>query len=140
MYPGSATKKEFDVQPQSPVVFENGKDVKTPVPVLLSPAVNIWETPALYRIVVAVPGLRREDFNIIIEQGVLSISARKEAIYNDVQDLCEYDYTDWNRSFALPGDADAMLTHAKYANGELIIRIPRGNTTGNAATTPVYVY
>lgn len=140
MYPGNATKKEFCKKDAEAISFMDSEGQKSSIPVLLTPAANIWETPELYRIVVAVPGLEREDFNIEIAEGILFIAGRNEALTPTGNDHSEYDFTNWARNFVLPNDADAILAHAKYVNGELVISIPRGNTMGNAVKTPLYVY
>ncbi len=106
-----------------------------------TPAVNISKTTAKYVIVIAAPGLHREDFNIEVDKAVIMIAAQKAATgFDPANDRCEYDYTDWARAFTLPDDADALLTSAVYQNGELVIQIPRSNTPDNFAKTTIYVY
>lgn len=142
MYPGTAIKREFVPKKATVLPFKQKEDGNPDgSPALLAPAVNITETGTEYRIVIASPGMQREDFSIEMEQCVISISAKKEKVtVSCVNDRYEYDYNDWTRAFSLPDDADAMLAHAKYKNGELIIRIPRGNTSENQAKATIYVY
>ena len=142
MYPGTASKKNIPARKTKALHFketEDGKNVVTPP--LIIPSVNISETDTEYHIVMATPGLQREDFCIEIDQTVITISAKKETKpLSCVNDRCEYDYTDWTRAFALPDDADALLVRAEYQNGELIIHIPRSNTSENQAKATIYVY
>lgn len=109
-----------------------------------TPAANISETGCEYLIVIATPGLYREDFRIEVTQSIITISAKKEkTILGCVNDRCEYDYTDWTRAFALPADADAILAHAAYQNGELVIHIPRNQdieNNENKVKATIYVY
>ena len=109
-----------------------------------TPAANISETASEYLIVIATPGLHREDFRIEVVQSIITISAKREKpILSCVNDRCEYDYTDWTRAFSLPADADAILAHAAYQNGELVIHIPRNQAcknTENKAKATIYVY
>ncbi len=140
MYPGNPTKKHITPKVTKTLCFKSELDGKKTSPVQVSPAVNIEETPAQYLIVIAVPGLHREDFSLEIVEGILSISATKEKESYTPNDRWEYDYSDWTRTFSLPDDSDVVLSHAKYWNGELIIRIPRGNTDENKAKAIVYVY
>lgn len=110
-------------------------------PAHIIPDVNIAETATEYLIIMAIPGLRREDFSIEVAQSVITISAKKEAIpLSWVKNRYEYDYTNWTRAFALPVDADAILVHAAYQNGELIIHIPRNPTSEPQAKATIYVY
>jgi len=143
MYPGSATNKEIKIGTTAALPFkqEFGSTVINAEAISV-PAVNITETATEYLLEIASPGMHREDFNIQIEQSVITISAKSERSIEDssITDRCEYNYTEWARAFALPEDADEVLAHAKYSNGELIIRIPRGNTSENEEKTTVYVY
>ena len=41
------------------------------------PAVNIRETPDAFQIEVAVPGMKREDFNVELDNDVLTISSER---------------------------------------------------------------
>lgn len=106
------------------------------------PAVNIDETDEHYLLTVAVPGLKREQFEIIINNQVITISAsQKDVSPKVVRGRCEYDYTNWSRSFILPDNADIILAKAAYRNGELRIRIPKGaDDTSIKAPLNVYVY
>ncbi len=143
MYPGNATNKKIIKAETNILPFKQmANSTSTPAEVLLLPAVNITETTTEYLLEIATPGMHREDFSIEIEQSVISISAKSEKNTDTdcVSDRCEYNYTQWTRAFALPEDADVVLAHAKYSNGELSIRIPRGNTTENQAKAIVYVY
>lgn len=47
-------------------------------PNLAMPAVNIKETDNNFQIEVAAPGLRKEDFNIQLDENVLTLSAQRE--------------------------------------------------------------
>lgn len=109
-----------------------------------TPAANISETASEYLIVIATPGLHREDFRIEVTQFIITISAKKEnSLLSCVNDRCEYDYTDWTRAFSLPADTDAILAHAAYQNGELVIHIPRNQACKNIenkANATIYVY
>jgi len=143
MYPGIATTKKIAVRKTQVLPFRNearGRR-KSVYPSLLAPAANISENVSEYKLMLAVPGLQREDFCIKTDNQLLFISAKTEITHNGFkEDLSEYDYSDWTRTFSLPDDADTILAHAKYRNGELLIRIPRGNTKESRTNTTVYVY
>jgi len=135
MYPGSASKNEMHPKKVTPLLFNEKSNI-----VMANPPVNICETGTEYLMLIAAPGLQREDFCIEIEKGIIAVSAKRLA--TDIcitNDRCEYDYTDWTRAFSLPTDADEVLAHAKYKKGELIIRIPRGNTISSKEIVTVYV-
>jgi len=142
MYPGSATSKTIMPRKTAILHFKERDDKKRQgSQIALAPAANITESPSEYRILLAAPGFQREEFSIEIEECIISISAKKEMKMPFTKtDRCEYDYSYWTRAFSLPDDADSLLAHAKYRNGELLIRIPRGNTKDNIAKATLYVY
>jgi len=108
---------------------------------MLIPAANVDETHNEYILTIASPGFKRENFQVMIEKDMITIMAAKKASEQIcIHDRCEYDYTRWKRAFALPDDADALLARARYKDGELIIRIPRGKTVKLSGITNIYVY
>ena len=110
-------------------------------PAMLVPATNIDERATEYVLTMAAPGFDKEALQVNIEKDIISISASKDIQDNNcIHERCEYDYCRWRRVFVLPEDADALMTKARYKNGELIIRIPKGNTDHSQYTIPVYVY
>ena len=105
------------------------------------PAANVDETNHEYILTIASPGFRREHLQVMIDQDIISIAAARESCREDcTHDRCEYDYTRWKRNFTLPDDAVALMARARYKDGELIIRIPRGKTDRLSGITTIYVY
>jgi HSP20 family protein len=106
-----------------------------------SPLVNIIERDNNYLLTIAIPGFKREELLIAIHKRILYTWAVKpSSTSNCVIDRYEYDYTKWNRSFILPGDADVIFTMAKYNEGELAILVPKGNTVTVSDPLIIYVY
>lgn len=142
MYPGTACNRDIPTRETKPLHFKEIEDGKNIInPSLIIPAVNISETTTEYLIVMAAPGLHRDDFSIEINQSVITIAAKKEtAAITCVNDRCEYDYTNWTRAFSLPADADTLLANAAYQNGELVIHIPRSNIAENQSKAIINVY
>ena len=93
------------------------------------PAINVKETEHEYKLSIAAPGLEKNDFNIQVQQGMLTISAEKEENKNtdDKYNRREYNYSSWSRSFTLPEDAVDGKISAEYKNGELKIDVPRND-------------
>lgn len=140
MYPGIACNKIIPVVKTKDLCFEEN-DAKAKLPALMSPSVNIGSSDEAYLITIATPGLHREDFQIKVEQAVISISAKKEVTPDKFNsDRCEYNYAEWTRAFRLPADADAIMTHAEYLQGELIIQIPKSESSENKTNSTIYVY
>jgi HSP20 family protein len=108
---------------------------------MVVPAANVDENGNEYILTIAAPGFKRENFQVLIEKKSITIAAAKENAQEDcIHGRCEYDYNRWKRDFLLPDDADALLTMARYKNGELVIRIPKGKTDQLSDATPIYVY
>lgn len=140
MYPGIACNRIIPVFKTKDLCFKEN-DTKAKLPAITSPSVNIGSSDEAYLITIATPGLHREDFKIEAENAVISISAKKEiTLSNFNSDRCEYNYAEWTRAFRLPADADAIMTHAEYLHGELIIQIPKSESSENKANAIIYVY
>ena len=93
-----------------------------------TPAVNIAETENQFRIELAVPGLKKEDFKISLDKNVLSVSAEKKA--ENVEEgkkysKREYSYNSFVRSFTLPEVADQAKIDAEYTDGVLKLSVAK---------------
>ncbi len=92
------------------------------------PAVNIKETDADYQVEFAAPGYDKKDFNIELNNDVLTISSEK-VIENDEEKTNfskkEFSYESFSRSFNLPELVEGDKIHATYKNGILNVVIPK---------------
>jgi HSP20 family protein len=91
------------------------------------PAINVSETEHDYKLSIAAPGLDKDDFDIQVLNGMLTVSAEKEETKTGVDKFNrrEYNYSSWTRSFTLPEDVVDGKISAEYKNGELKIDVPR---------------
>jgi HSP20 family protein len=94
------------------------------------PAVDIHETGRELRLDVELPGLREEDVEIEVENGVLSVRGQKSAERKEEGEegryhLIERSYGSFFRSFQLPQGVDAEQIAADFESGVLRIRIPK---------------
>lgn len=91
----------------------------------ISPADNICETSEYYKVELAAPGLKREDFFVSInDHGVLSISAlHKEAnrMENEKYQKHTFNYECFSRELLLPENIDTDFIKAEYSAGILSI-------------------
>lgn len=96
---------------------------------ITSPKVNIKETTESYVVEMAVPGLKKSDFEISIEKKILSISAEVEKKNEEETDngysLREFGFSSFNRSFTLPETVDDNKINATYKEGILNVYIPK---------------
>lgn len=88
------------------------------------PGINIKENDKEYTIEVGIPGIKKEDCNLDIHDGYLTLSAESTKNTKDYS-RCEYNYTSFSRTMALPSDVNEDDIKAKYKNGELIISLPK---------------
>ncbi|WP_316813777.1 Hsp20/alpha crystallin family protein [Pedobacter heparinus] len=91
------------------------------------PAANISETADHFRMELAAPGLKKEDFKLKLERDVLSISVEKSGENQQERSYAkrEYSYSSFVRAFTLPDSANAEGIQAKYTDGILCIDIPK---------------
>lgn len=97
-----------------------------------TPPVNICETNKEFQLDLSVPGMKRDDFNVEVENGVLTISSEKEEEKKDEDKNYrrrEFSYSSFSRSFTLPDNVDENNINAKYDNGMLKIAIPKKEVT-----------
>ena len=93
------------------------------------PAVNIIEKDSGFEVAVAAQGKTKEDFNIELDNDVLTISAQeqKEAETKEEGRFTrrEFSYSTFKRAFSLPDTVNSAKIEASYENGVLNIVIPK---------------
>ena len=94
------------------------------------PAVNVKEKESGFEIEMSAPGLKKEDFNVELNNSVLTIScAKKEEDESKDEDgrytRREFSYQSFSRSFNLPETVDYDKIDAKYEDGILTLSIPK---------------
>ncbi len=97
------------------------------------PAVNIKESEKEYRLELAVPGLKKEDFAIELNGSKLTVSCKKDTSTEQTVPSTEGNYTQrefhyssFSRSFTLPEKKiDFEKINALYVDGILEIILPK---------------
>ena len=98
-----------------------------------APAINVLEGRNDYRVELAAPGMRKEDFRITINsEGDLEIQMEKRHNDSDSQKANEYrflrrefNYTRFSQTLILPDDVDKEKIEAKMSDGVLTIILPK---------------
>ena len=83
--------------------FDNGGSLMGRM--MTVPAVNIVEDKNDYKVSLAVPGMKKDDFNIDVEGNMLTISSEKESVTKAEKKnylIQEYAFDSWSKSIALP--------------------------------------
>ncbi len=94
------------------------------------PAVNIKETSDDFQVDVAVPGKKKDDFTIELDQNVLTISSENKSENEETSEggiftRKEFNYSSFQRSFNLPETVEQEKIQAKYTDGVLHISVPK---------------
>jgi HSP20 family protein len=116
----------------SPNVFDFDGDLMNLDSSLVVPEANIIEDEKDFRIEMAAPGLEKKDFNIAVQNGMLTVSAeKKEEKKEDKKNFRrrEFSYNSFSRSFTLPENLLADKIDAKYENGILRFTLPKKEVT-----------
>jgi HSP20 family protein len=92
------------------------------------PAVKVTEANGNFKITMAAPGLRKEDFKIDVDGNLITISAEKSTEKEEKEEKFtrkEYNYSSFCRTFTLPDNIMTDKIEARYENGELQLLLPK---------------
>lgn len=94
----------------------------------LTPRLDVAETDKAYEVSVELPGIERDDLEVNVANGVLTIKGEKKA-ESEAKDKgrlhVERSYGAFQRSLALPVDADDAKIDAAFKNGVLTLTIAK---------------
>jgi HSP20 family protein len=93
-----------------------------------SPAVNILEKEEGIVISADLPGLKAEDVEVTVDNGVLTIKGQRnfeEASEGQTYHRVERWYGSFERSFTVPNSVDPSKIEARFVNGEMSITLPK---------------
>jgi HSP20 family protein len=92
------------------------------------PQVNIKETADAFMVEMAVPGLKKSDFKLDLDNQLLSISTETKEDYEHEEENYtrrEFGYSSFKRTFTLPETVDDEKIDATYKDGILNILLPK---------------
>lgn len=92
------------------------------------PAVNVLENENAFKIELAAPGLKKEDFKVNVHENTLTISTeKKEETEETVGKYTrkEFNFSSFKRSFTLPKTVDTDKIVATYNDGVLGLELPK---------------
>jgi HSP20 family protein len=94
-----------------------------------APETDVVETEREIRVHVEMPGLKRENIEVDVENNVLTIRGEKREERTEGQEgryhLAERRWGTFARSFVLPRDVDAENIQAGFNDGVLTVSIPK---------------
>ena len=106
------------------VGFSRLEDIR---PASFVPAVDVVQKDGQVEVSVEVPGIKKEDISITLQDGLLIVSGEKKQKHEDEQDGCyksEISYGSFHREFNLPSNTKLDEIVANYEEGTLKIILP----------------
>jgi HSP20 family protein len=92
------------------------------------PRVDVVEDEKSFEIHLAVPGMKKDDFKIELNDNLLTISGERkfsaEKKENNFHSI-ETQYGKFSRTFSLPENIDSQKVQAQYESGILILTLPK---------------
>jgi len=92
------------------------------------PPVNIQDNEISFELELSVPGRKKEDFNVEIDEQVLTITSetkKEEEVKDGSYTRKEFSYSSFKRSFTLPETVNEEGIKASYENGILRFTLPK---------------
>ena len=96
------------------------------------PPVNLYELPDEYLIIAEVPGVRSEDLELAITNGVLSMKGRNADPDGAAEERFrrqERPRGVWHRSISIPDRVNVESLSAEFTDGILKIHLPKAEET-----------
>ena len=93
-----------------------------------TPAVNIKDNEKSFELDLIVPGRKKEDFNIEVDNELLTISAElkdEKEVKEENYTRREFRFSSFKRAFTLPESINVDDIKAEYVDGVLKIELPK---------------
>jgi HSP20 family protein len=92
----------------------------------VAPPVDVFENADEVLIVADVPGVPSDGFDLRVENGTLTLDAKRSVAKAEYPALArEYDEVDFATTFRIPAGIDATAIGAETKNGTLVVRLPK---------------
>lgn len=111
------------VNNEIPSIFKSNESLSFSLP-----KVNIKENAEAFTVELAVPGFKKSDFKLDLDNDVLSISTEtkdEKEHKDDNYTRREFGYSSFKRTFTLPDSVDDEAINASYKDGVLSILLPK---------------
>ncbi|MCP3960087.1 MAG: Hsp20/alpha crystallin family protein [bacterium] len=102
------------------------------------PAVDIKETDEAFVATADLPGLKKDDIDVSIEDNVLTVSGERkfeDAAEGTTFRRVERAYGSFRRSFTLPRGVDSVKVEARFEDGVLMLQIPKSEVAKSRKIT-----
>jgi len=92
-----------------------------------TPPLDVYEDDDQIAVDLEAPGLRQEDFNVSLQEGILSISGERTAARGEGDTKSERSYGHFERKVHLPAAVNGEKVTASYKNGVLSVSLPKAD-------------
>ncbi|MCG8493884.1 MAG: Hsp20/alpha crystallin family protein [Sneathiellales bacterium] len=119
-----------------PDFFQPLRQVGTRIADFFSPSAEAGSTGSHYTVRVELPGVKEEDIDIALEDGILKVKGEKHSKREEKSETCyfsERTFGSFQRSFRLPADIRAEDIKAHFENGVLELEMPKTAPTDKEA-------
>lgn len=102
--------------------------IETPEQETFSPAFDIKDNEKHLTLNIEVPGIKKEDLKITLQDNVLTVKGEKKKVNEEKEDnffRSERVYGTFERSFTLPTEVDSENVDAKVIDGVLEIKLEK---------------
>lgn len=91
-----------------------------------SPPTDVFENERNYVIRVEVAGMRQQDFNVILENDILTVSgSRPDTPEWRAYHQMEVRFGEFSTTVAIPGPVNVETCSAEYEDGFLVVTLPK---------------
>ncbi len=108
---------------RTPTWFDLGEDLMP-----WRPMTDVEETDDAYLVRVDLPGLKKKDVHVTLQDNVLTISGERKRESSKKEDgyrMQERFHGKFERAFTLPGDVDASAINAEFKDGVLTVTLKK---------------
>ncbi|MGN0019078.1 MAG: Hsp20/alpha crystallin family protein [Candidatus Gastranaerophilaceae bacterium] len=107
------------------------------------PAVEIKQNDHEYKVKVQLPGVKKDDIKVDIDNDFMTISAQmheekeehEQQENNEKYHTCEFRYGQYQRTVSFDNPVKSQESHAKYKDGILTITVPKQHVEEKHSTT-----
>ncbi len=106
------------------------------------PSVNIRETDKSFELEMAAPGYNKKDFNVSIENNILTVSAERKQEEEHKEEQYtrrEFGFESFSRSFNLPANTNEDDISARYEDGILRLSIAKKGSDQGKLKKPIAI-
>ncbi len=97
-----------------------------------APAIDVRENDGHYKLKVDLPGVKKDDIKVSLDNGILSIRAETQSEEKEEKDgkliRQERHYGQFLRQMTVGADVDAKAIKASFDNGVLSLELPKQKT------------